>query len=58
VHGTLSYYPNLLVNHVVHRNGLTDTQMNDPKEMRRLLSLSAMGPLFIQGFLVYVYSPK
>jgi RHS repeat-associated protein len=43
-YGTLSYYPNLLVNQVVHRNGVTDTQMNDPNEMRRPLSLSATGP--------------
>ncbi len=34
-YGTISYYPNLLVSQVVHSNGVTDTQGNDPFSMRR-----------------------
>src|SRR5262249_47857300 len=43
-YGTLSYYPNLLVNQVFHGNGVTEAQQNDPNEMRRPQSLSASGP--------------
>ena len=43
-YGTLSYYPNLLVSQVVHRNGVIETQGNDPNEIRRPSSLAATGP--------------
>jgi RHS repeat-associated protein len=43
-YGTLSYYPNLLVSQVVHRNGVIETQGNDPNEIRRPSSLAASGP--------------
>ena len=42
-YGTLSYYPNLLVSQVVHRNGVIETQGNDPNEIRRPSSLAASG---------------
>jgi RHS repeat-associated protein len=44
IYGTLSYYPNLLVSQVVHRNGVIETQINDPNEIRRPSSLAASGP--------------
>ncbi len=43
-YGTISYYPNLLVSQVVHRNGVTDTQGNDPFSMHRPSSAGAAGP--------------
>jgi RHS repeat-associated protein len=42
-YGSLSYYPNLLVSQVAHGNGVTDTQGNDPYQMRRPSSLAASG---------------
>jgi RHS repeat-associated protein len=43
-YGTISYYPNLLVSQIAHGNGVTETQGNDPNEMRRPSSLAASGP--------------
>ena len=43
-YGSLSYYPNLLVNQVAHRNGIVESQGNDPNDMRRPSSLAASGP--------------
>ena len=42
-YGSLSYYPNLLVSQIAHGNGMTETQGNDPFEMRRPSSLGATG---------------
>jgi RHS repeat-associated protein len=42
-YGTISYYPNLLVNQVTHGNGVVDTQGNDPFSMRRPASEGAAG---------------
>ncbi len=42
-YGTLSYHPNLLVSQILHGNGVTETQGNDPNQMRRPSSLSASG---------------
>jgi RHS repeat-associated protein len=42
-YGTISYYPNLLVNQVTHGNGVVDTQGNDPFSMRRPSSEGAAG---------------
>src|ERR1700681_857487 len=42
-YGTISYYPNLMVSQVVHGNGVTDTQGNDPFSMRRPSSEGAAG---------------
>jgi RHS repeat-associated protein len=42
-YGTLSYYPNLMVSQVLHGNSVTESQNNDPNEMRRPASLSASG---------------
>ena len=39
----LTYYPNLLVSQIAHGNGVTETQGNDPNQMRRPSSLSASG---------------
>lgn len=38
---SISYYPNLLVNEVVHGNGITDAQANDPSALRRPASILA-----------------
>jgi RHS repeat-associated protein len=43
-YGILSYYPNLMVSQITHGNGVTETQGNDPNQMRRPSSLSASGP--------------
>ncbi len=43
-YGTIAYYPNLLVSQIAHGNGVTETQGNDPNEMRRPSSLAASGP--------------
>ncbi|HEX4965586.1 MAG TPA: DUF4157 domain-containing protein [Thermoanaerobaculia bacterium] len=43
-YGTITYYPNLLVNQVVHGNGVVETQGNDPSSMRRPASEGAAGP--------------
>ena len=43
-YGTLFYYPNLQVSQVVHGNGVTETQGNDPNEIRRPSSFAASGP--------------
>jgi RHS repeat-associated protein len=42
-YGTLSYYPNLLVSQIAHLNGVTETQTNDPHEMRRPAAVAASG---------------
>ena len=42
-YGTLSYHPNLLVSQIAHGNGVTETQGNDPNQMRRPSSLAAAG---------------
>jgi len=41
--GSITYFPNLLVNQVVHANGTTDTQANDPNAIRRPQSISTAG---------------
>ena len=43
-YGTISYHPNLLVSQVVHGNGVTETQGNDPSFRRRPSSEGAAGP--------------
>jgi hypothetical protein len=39
---SISYHPNGLVAQVAHANGVTDTQGNDPKAMRRPASIASM----------------
>jgi RHS repeat-associated protein len=43
-YGTLSYYPNRMVSQIAHGNGVTETQANDPNEIRRPAAFSATGP--------------
>jgi RHS repeat-associated protein len=54
-YGTISYYPNLLVSQVVHRNGVTDTQGNDPFSMRRPSSEGAAGSFASWSSGAYTY---
>ncbi len=39
---SISYHPNLQYDQIVHANGVTDTQANDPNAMPRPASLSAL----------------
>jgi RHS repeat-associated protein len=54
-YGTISYYPNLLVSQVVHGNGVTDTQGNDPFSMRRPSSEGAAGSFATWSSGAYTY---
>jgi RHS repeat-associated protein len=54
-YGTLSYHPNLLVSQILHGNGVTETQGNDPNQMRRPSSLSASGAYASWSSGVYGY---
>jgi hypothetical protein len=51
----ISYYPNLLVSQVVHRNGVMDTQGNDPFSMRRPSSEGAAGSFASWSSGAYTY---
>ncbi len=54
-YGTISYYPNLLVNQVTHSNGVTDTQGNNPFSMRRPSSEGAAGSFASWSSGAYTY---
>ena len=41
--GSISYYPNTMVNQVAHANGVTDTYGKDPNDMARPASISTSG---------------
>ena len=41
---SISYHPNLMVNQVVHANGLTDTYANDPNLMARPAAITVTTP--------------
>jgi len=40
---SLSYYPNTMINQVVHANGVTDTYGKDPNDMARPASIATSG---------------
>ena len=55
-YGTISYWPNLMVDQVTHGNGIVDTQANDPNDLRRPQSITAslgMANLWQTGNYVY-----
>jgi RHS repeat-associated protein len=54
-YGTLSYHPNLLVSQIAHGNGMTETQSNDPNDMRRPAALSASGTFAAWSSGTYAY---
>ncbi len=54
-YGTVTYHPNLLVSQIAHTNGVTETQGNDPNDMRRPASLTASGPYASWSSGTYTY---